>query len=94
MKADDIGRASMILGAGRQKKNDTIDLAAGVLLNKKVGDKINKGDVIAWIYTNRQDAVLEARDILRKAIHIEEAPSDERPLIFGLIDSKGQYTEY
>lgn len=94
MKADDIGRASMILGAGRQKKNDSIDLAAGILLNKKVGDKINKGDVIAWIYTNRQDAVSEAGDVLRNAIHIEKESSDKRPLILGMIDSRGQYTEY
>jgi len=94
MKADDIGRASMILGAGRQKKNDSIDLAAGILLNKKVGDKINKGDVIAWIYTNRQDAISEAKDVLRNAIHIEKEPPDKRPLILGMIDSRGQYTEY
>lgn len=47
-----IGEAAMILGAGRATKEDSIDMGVGIVLNKKVGDKISKDDVLATIYTN------------------------------------------
>lgn len=52
IKALDIGKAAMILGAGREHKEDTIDLAVGIKVLKKVGDQIHKDDVIAIIYSN------------------------------------------
>lgn len=55
MIADEIGVASMILGAGRATKEDTIDLAVGLVLHKKVGDKVNEGDSILTIYSNREN---------------------------------------
>lgn len=50
-----IGEAAMLLGAGRAVKSDSIDYAVGVVLNKKIGDVVNKGDVIATIYTNNKN---------------------------------------
>lgn len=50
-----IGEAAMLLGAGRTVKSDSIDYAVGVVLNKKIGDVVNKGDVIATIYTNHKN---------------------------------------
>ena len=50
--ADDIGVAAMTLGAGRATKESQIDLAAGLYLHKKVGDKVEEGDVLATLYTN------------------------------------------
>ena len=47
-----IGEAAMLLGAGRATKEDIIDPSVGIVLHKKVGDKVTKGDVIASIYTN------------------------------------------
>ncbi len=47
-----IGEAAMLLGAGRATLEDKIDFAVGVVLHKKVGDKITKGDVLATVYTN------------------------------------------
>lgn len=55
MVADEIGVASMILGAGRATKEDTIDLAVGLVLHKKVGDKVNEGDSILTIYSDREN---------------------------------------
>lgn len=50
-----IGHAAMMLGAGREKLGDAIDYTAGITLEKKVGDKIKKGDVIAKAYTNKEE---------------------------------------
>lgn len=55
MVADEIGVASMILGAGRATKEDVIDLAVGIVLHKKVGDKVEEGESILTIYSNREN---------------------------------------
>lgn len=55
MVADEIGVASMILGAGRATKEDVIDLAVGLVLHKKVGDKVEEGKSILTIYSNREN---------------------------------------
>lgn len=53
--ADEIGIAAMLLGAGRATKVDKIDLAVGLILGKKVGDKVEKGETLVTIYANRED---------------------------------------
>ncbi|QLK86539.1 pyrimidine-nucleoside phosphorylase [Staphylococcus sp. 17KM0847] len=55
MIANEIGIASMMLGAGRQTKEDTIDLAVGLVLHKKVGDTVEKGESLLTIYANQED---------------------------------------
>ena len=50
-----LGLISMHLGAGREKKGDVIDMAAGIVLNKKLGDKVNKGDLLLTLYTERSN---------------------------------------
>ncbi|MBW9153013.1 pyrimidine-nucleoside phosphorylase [Clostridium estertheticum] len=55
MVADEIGIAAMLLGAGRATKEDKIDLAVGLMLRKKVGDKVEKGETIITIYANREN---------------------------------------
>lgn len=53
--ADEIGVAAMLLGAGRATKEDKIDLAVGLMLRKKVGDKVEKGETLVTIYANSED---------------------------------------
>lgn len=53
--AEEIGIASAMLGAGRQTKDDEIDLAVGLVLQKKVGDRVEAGDTIAIIHSNKED---------------------------------------
>ncbi|HAT54864.1 MAG TPA: pyrimidine-nucleoside phosphorylase, partial [Lactobacillus sp.] len=55
MKADEMGIAAMMLGGGRQKKDDQLDYAVGLTLAKKVGDTVHKGDTILTIHSNRED---------------------------------------
>ena len=63
--ANEIGVASMMLGAGRQTKDDDIDLSVGIVLNKKVGDKVNVGESLLTIHSNRENVDLSL-------IHISE----------------------
>ncbi|MBL3647521.1 pyrimidine-nucleoside phosphorylase [Bacillus sp. RHFS10] len=53
--ADEIGVAAMLLGAGRATKEDEIDLAVGIMLRKKVGDKVEKGEPLVTLYANRDN---------------------------------------
>lgn len=55
MVADQIGIAAMLLGAGRSTKEDKIDLAVGIVLNKKVGDKVKKDELLVTIYSDREN---------------------------------------
>lgn len=50
-----IGVSSMHLGGGREKIEDKIDMSAGIVLNKKIGDKIEKGELLATLYTNKNE---------------------------------------
>lgn len=52
--ANEIGVASMLLGGGRQKANDKLDYAVGIMLNKKIGDSVEKGEPLLTIYSNRK----------------------------------------
>lgn len=55
IKALDIGVSSMRLGGGRATIEDVIDMSAGIVLNKKVGDKVEKNDVLCYLHTNKDD---------------------------------------
>lgn len=67
--ADDIGVAAMMLGAGRATKESEIDLAAGLILHKKVGDAVKQGDVLVTLYANQTDFT-EAEEKVQKAYSI------------------------
>ena len=62
-----IGKSSMILGGGRATKDDVIDLSVGVVLSKKIGDKVSKGDVIARIYCDNAEKTKEAETMIKDA---------------------------
>ena len=64
-----IGNAAMYLGAGRQKIEDNIDHSVGIVLSKKVGDKVNKGEALAFMYSNKENNELEY-DMILKAYNI------------------------
>ena len=59
--AEKIGLASVILGAGREKKGDPIDSSAGIVLKKKTGDRVEKGDTLAIFYTDDESKIKEAK---------------------------------
>jgi len=70
-----IGLASMVLGAGRQKKEDTIDKSVGLTINKKLGDKVEVGETIAKLFISEKSDVDASLKLLNEAYNI----SKERP---------------
>ena len=72
MDAEKIGRASCELGAGRKKKDDIIDLSAGIMLTKKTGDYVEKGDVIATFHTSRKECIAVAKDFFESSIEYSD----------------------
>lgn len=83
MEADDIGIAAMLLGAGRATKDDEIDLAVGIVLEKKIGDSVTAGETIAIIHANTED-VENSIVLLQEHIVIEEKRAD-RPQLIGKV---------
>lgn len=61
----EIGESAMRLGAGRETFDDVIDMSAGIVLNKKVGDKVEKGDVLCYVHTNKEEYASILKDIER-----------------------------
>lgn len=86
VNAEDYGVAALLLGAGRSKKEDVIDHAAGILLFKKTGDYCKAGDKIATLYTNSEAALSAARDRLLGATFFGEKAPTPRPLIYKVIE--------
>ena len=82
--ATDIGYAAMHLGAGRQTKEDQLDYAAGIHLNKLVGDKVEPGDVLCVLHFNDKDPASAAK-LAKKAFIIGEAPPAHESYILDVI---------
>ena len=85
MNAEEIGVASVILGAGREKKDDIIDFTAGIILNKKTGDKVTKGDIIATLYTNNKNSLTSAKEKFLSAIEFSNEKPEKIPLIYKIV---------
>lgn len=84
IKAEEIGTSAMLLGAGRETKEDIIDYAAGITLQKKVGDEVNEGDVLCTLLTNREN-YQDAYDKAQEAYDIADERPEHIPFILDVI---------
>ena len=85
MHADLIGRASMLLGAGRERLDSAIDPGAGLRLLSKPGDPVDAGDAIVELHPGAGARVDEARALLAQAVTISEAQPTPGPLLHGIV---------
>jgi pyrimidine-nucleoside phosphorylase len=79
------GKTATLLGAGREKKGDAIDLAAGIVLTKKTGDYVHEGETLAYLHTNRTQAPDEAKALYLSALTFSDSPVEKEPLIYKII---------
>ena len=70
---------------GRIKKEDKIDYLAGIILNKKIGDKVEKGEILAYIHTNDESKIEEAKNEVKAAYKIESERPEEYVHILDVI---------
>ena len=83
--AESMGIASVMLGAGRETKDDTIDMSAGIILNKKNGDLVHKGDTIATLYSSNNESFAGAEKRFLSALQISDKKPCEQALIYKII---------
>lgn len=84
--AEGYGTAALILGAGRNKKDDNIDKGAGIVLLKKTGDKVKKGDIVARIYSSDENKFGEAVGKFNESTEIGLNPPSDRETVLKRID--------
>lgn len=83
--ADEIGRAAMILGAGREKKEDNVDHSVGIIMKKKVGSKVKKGDIILEFY-HKGNLTENVIQIVKEGIKYSVEKVEEIPIILDIIE--------
>jgi pyrimidine-nucleoside phosphorylase len=86
MDTEQCGISSLALGAGRETKESSIDYAAGIVLRRKIGDYVKKGDVLASLHTSKEESLAEAKSILLKAIYIDKNKPELHPLIYARVE--------
>ena len=86
MNAEAIGIASVVLGAGREKKGDPIDYKAGISLLKKTGDAVSVGDTLAVLYTDAEDKLPQAEQMILDALEFSDIKPAEETLIYKVIN--------
>ena len=85
MDTEIIGLTSVILGAGRASKEDSIDYSAGIMIYKKTGEKIRKGEKIATFFTNNNASLDDAVKMYNSSITVSSVKPEQKPLIYKII---------
>ncbi|SCH11006.1 pyrimidine-nucleoside phosphorylase [Romboutsia sp. 1001713B170207_170306_H8] len=89
IEAEEVGVSAMILGAGRETKEDILDLSAGIILKKKVGDYVNEGDILATMYLNKEEKLESAKERFINAYTIVDEKVEPKKLVYGVVTKDG-----
>ena len=89
MQCEQIGTACVILGGGRERKEDSVDPAVGIVLHKKVGDYVAQGEPLATIHYNSDARGQRAKQLILSSCGIADSPPVKRPLLHQVIGRAG-----
>jgi len=90
IQCEQVGTACVLLGGGRERKEDDVDPAVGIVLHQKVGDAVSAGEELATIHYNSEVRAARARALLEASFQIDDSPPRERrPLIHRVIEKSG-----
>lgn len=90
LQCEQVGTACVILGGGRERKEDSVDAAVGIVLHKKVADAVSTGEPLATVHYNAEARADRAKTLVEESYQIEDSPPREkRPLIHRIIRSSG-----
>lgn len=89
INTESCGIASAMLGAGRIRKEDTIDYQAGIYLHKKYGDAVKQGDVLAVLYASKEELFPAAEEKLLSAYVTGPDPAEEKKLVYARVTETG-----
>ncbi len=91
MQCEQIGTACVILGGGRERKEDSVDPAVGIVLRKKVGDRVSADEPLVTIHYNAESNAARARQLIEASCEITNAaPLTKRPLIHRVIGKSAE----
>jgi len=91
IQCEQAGTACVILGGGRERKEDSVDPAVGFVLHKKVGDSVSKGEALCTIHYNSEALAERAKALLLGSFAVgDAAPAQKRPLIHRVITKSGE----
>ncbi len=91
LQCEQVGTACVVLGGGRERKEDSVDPTVGIALHKKVGDSVSAGEPLATIYYNSEERAAGSRQLLQQSYQITESlPHGKRPLIHRVIGKSGE----
>lgn len=85
MNSETVGKAAVMTGAGRERLGDSIDYSAGIILSKKYGDYVQKGERLATLY-GAPERLIQARERLAEAYSIGESKPPEKHIVYKVID--------
>jgi pyrimidine-nucleoside phosphorylase len=86
MHTSDIGNAAKLLGAGRERKTDVLDLSVGIVMNVRLGDAVKKGDVLATLHVGEKSDRIGAFNLLKRSIVIGDEKPEAKPLIQAVVE--------
>ncbi len=86
MHTSDIGHAAKLLGAGRERKTDVLDLSVGIVMNVRLGDAVKKGDTLATLHVGEKSDKVGAYNLLKKSIVIGDEKPELKPLIQAVVE--------
>ncbi len=86
---DEVGMTSLILGGGRETKESVIDLSVGIMIDKKIGTYVKKGEPLATLYANDRDKLEAAKQRFLGAYTIGEKPKELPKHVYGIVTSEG-----
>ena len=91
LQCEQVGTACVMLGGGRERKEDSVDPAVGIVLHKKVGDAVSAGEPLATVHYNDESRAVRARQLLEQSHQITDSPvREKRPLIHRVIGKSGE----
>jgi len=90
IQCEQVGTACVILGGGREKKEDAVDPAVGIVIHKKIGDKVSAGEALCTIHCHSDAQAARAKKLLEESYAISPAPPLHRPSLIHRVIHKGE----
>jgi thymidine phosphorylase len=85
IQCEEVGTACVVLGGGREKKEDAVDPSVGIVLHKKVADRVSAGEPLCTIHYNSETLADRAKRLIEKSYQIADAPPEPRRLVHRII---------
>ncbi len=86
LHAEKLGVGAMILGAGRQRAEDRVDHAVGVIVKAHIGEHVSSGDVVLEVHYRNESTLANALPLLREAVAIGDGKPERRELVLEVVD--------